>query len=411
MNKELIKKFNELDNKEIHSIENFYRDFKEKNFYQNHEEIKKIYFQPERIKIPGYKNKQNFELIKTFGDSSLYYLNEKEIFLTGKILENNKSLRNSILQIYENNLSDNNNNNDSYIVNKENNIINTESKTARENNNDNNENYLRNFNENLLNKYNFLFLVNNENAVLFYEKIFGINNNINSINIDNNTESNSKLPLSLSRENSNSSTGKKESFLRSNSKKILTEEEREKMNLLSFKLIKIFEENDKYNYEDYNNEINELIDVNENNNSDNSENINNESYEIIEKKNNNILYENNSLNEEKVQYLYDSNNIKLKLSCDNEKNFDKFNKLNNFNSNELNLNNYFSNNYNSNKNLNLNFTPQKNNESFSQENLYGKELFSENSENNEIFNNNFSFEQTIEELRSYINLVGISLLE
>ncbi len=42
---------------------------------------------------------------------------------------------------------------------------------------------------------------------------------------------------------------------------------------------------------------------------------------------------------------------------------------------------------------------------------FSKELFNENTNNNEIFDNSFNFEQSIEELRNYINLVGISLFE
>lgn len=47
----------------------------------------------------------------------------------------------------------------------------------------------------------------------------------------------------------------------------------------------------------------------------------------------------------------------------------------------------------------------------SEDEEYGAELFTENASDSEIFESTFNFEQKIEELRSYINLVGISLLE
>jgi hypothetical protein len=397
--------------------------------------VKKIYFTPERIKIPGYKNKQNFDLIKIFGDSSLYFLNGKEILITGKIMENsninnNKILRNNLIRLYENENGNEYNKNDQEL----NNIIN-----INNNENENEENFLKNFNNNLLNKFNFLFILNTKGALIFYEKIFGLNkDNINNNNLNNSISIDNLNPLN------DNNLIKKESFLRSSSKKILTIEEKEKINLLSFRYIKLFEENvnnNNLNYEDYNNDLNE----NENENEDEIVNIKNnlksldESYEIIDKDN----YNNDKINinsDEKIQYLYDSNNIKLKLSHNN------YNYKNNYNYNDSNYNsdndlNLSKNNYFSNKNLNFenfilndDYNNINNNEdnnnynnynnynnfnnkieningSFSQDNLFGKELFTDHTENNEIFVNNFSFEQTVEELRSYINLVGISLIE
>lgn len=99
-----------------------------------------------------------------------------------------------------------------------------------------------------------------------------------------------------------------------------------------------------------------------------------------------------------------SNKIKIKLSyneIENENNSVSEDKTSNISNSLLtagNFGNYYSDNI-------------FNNDKGSLEEDYSKDLFTENATNDEIFNNSFNFEHSIEELRNYINLVGISLLE
>ena len=70
------------------AIKNLYREIYQNNYFRNQHEIKKIYTSPEKIKIPFKNDKIKIDFVQANSSSSLYFYNQNEIYLTGKITEN-----------------------------------------------------------------------------------------------------------------------------------------------------------------------------------------------------------------------------------------------------------------------------------------------------------------------------------
>ena len=196
-----------------------------------------------------------------------------------------------------------------------------------------NNNLQNNFEINLFNLYNFVFILTDENLLIFYEQ--------SSILNSNNSES-------LISEND------KNNFLYNKNN-----------HLLEIKLIPILEENNS--------------NIEFGNANKNSNNLNKEFFTGISPTNKNNIKFKTTYKENKIDDLEEE---KISVLCSN---LITSGNIDNYSDNE-------------------NDSTQRNFE-------YGNELFTENASSTDIFDNFYSFEQTIEELRSYINLVGISLSE
>lgn len=222
-----------------------------------------------------------------------------------------------------------------------------------------------NIRANILNSYNLVFILNDDNFVILYEP--QANENFKSIE------------KSLSQEKINS--------------KLSTRE-------LKIELVPMFD----LGFDKSNNSLKpeERIAIGPEYEKEEINNFADTSNELTAQKSN----FSDNMQENIVQY--GTNNMKIKLSYNQGENVNKSifeDKTSNISSNLITAGNLGAGNFYSEIGM------LKNEDKGSLDEEYSKELFTENATNDEIFENTFNFEQSIEELRNYINLVGISLLE
>jgi len=370
LNRNLILKINQihenyLEKQDSISIINFYRDFFQNNHHTSQLDIKKIYNFPEKIKIPFKNEKHNFDFIKVNSSSSLYFFNGNSIYLTGRITHYIPILKSKFIKLVETEQEEEKTLNPKIkeynkvdVLNSLNELKNNEFKYSASN-----LNKLKDGKTNIYNNYNFVFILNDENFIIFYEPQIQTDPSLNS-NIE-----------------------KSKSFDDISSSKIQSK-------VLKIEFVSITENE--------NNELEEVFIPDEKM----MLHIDQREFEDSNRFKNDINIQNPSVNQNIREYsnFYNSNNGKIQISYnENEKNQMFDDKFSNFSSNLItagNIENYY----------NEYFLSQKE-DKVSLDEEYSKELFTEDAANDEIFDKSFNFEQSIEELRNYINLVGISLLE
>jgi len=386
INKEIIYKIEQthaiyLVGKQDHSIiKNLYRDIFQTNYYRSQPAIKKLYTIPEKIKIPAAakKDKIKIDFIKATSNCSLYVFNRNSIYLTGKITEKIPLLKNYTLRISEYDHENNENISGSSNKNGKDNrkidilySINNDVKYLEGNNLKEEHNK---DSSNILNLYNFVFILNDENFVILYEPQIHDSNNpnksIEKSSVISELELNSKYPSSC-KSLEIELVPMFETGNEANNCFTLPHER------VTIGLESVKEDISSDDLSNNNSSIHETTDA--------QKSIPNSTYDI--KIQNNFIQ-------------YGTNNLKMKLTYNSEnENKSLFeDKTGNISSNFI-------------TDGNIGEAGSYYNDNSLNDEEYPKELLTENANNDEIFKNTFSFEQTIEELRNYINLVGISLLE